>query len=357
MVTQTLGPVAIVYRGAYGASVSYRNGHVATYGGDTYLCISRTEIQGVPPMVNGTVNTAYWALSSDNSASRAAAAAATTAAAAADAARQTLAAIPVNAAGGYALLDGSAKLAEAFLPDRLTGASPWAGGRNLKDVFGTAAALHTAVSAGDFSRIRIGDYWPVTLSGTYRDFSAYTCPGGTAYYSDAGLGIYVGTTAQSCEAAYVNATCCSVTVGGATCYVSTALCSAYFDRTFSDTVFKMEVAGINPFFNYGDTALAVAHLLFCSADLIAQTVRMRAGNGLWQDAAAANPWLGSALFATLNNASYGLLPLLAASDIGAYLYGGPNGKGMRCLAELKGSGVAAATGMSWIDRGKLFLPT
>jgi hypothetical protein len=93
MATQALGNVLILYRGTYDPAAVYQNGHVAAYGGDTYLCVSRAGVQGVPPVANGTVNSAYWVLSGDNSATRAAAAAAGTAAAAAN-----TAAVAANAA-------------------------------------------------------------------------------------------------------------------------------------------------------------------------------------------------------------------------------------------------------------------
>ena len=182
------------------------------------------------------------------------------------------------------------------------------GGRDLSTIFADAAALHTAVAAGNFNNIRIGDYWPITLTGTFRDYGV-----------DGGSG--------------------------------------YTERTLSSAVFKLEVAGINLYLNYADTALTAHHLVFASRDLIPQPLQMRTADSTWYNGAATNPWLGSALYETLNNATYGVLALVAATDIGAYIFAGPNGYGMRYLAETKASGVANATGWGWADRGKLFLPS
>ncbi|MCE5343872.1 MAG: hypothetical protein LLF96_09890 [Eubacteriales bacterium] len=302
MASQTLGNVLVIYRGAYNPAATYQNGHVTAYGGDTYLCVSRTEIMGIPPVVNGAVQTAYWVLSADNSTARAAAASANTAATNANAARLAFAAIPVNAANGYTQLDSNAKVPEALLPDRLTGAPPWGTGRNLKDVFGTAAALHTAVAAGDFSKIRIGDYWPITLTGTYHDYAE-------------------------------NA-----------------------DKTLSAAVLNMEVSGINHYWRHGDIALTANHLLFCPRDCLPNTSQFRSDNVTWYAPDAGNPWLGSHLYQTLNAAD-GLLPLIAATDIGIYLYAGPNGMGMRTTLANVTPGTETTTGWAARDRGKLFLPT
>lgn len=172
-------------------------------------------------------------------------------------------------------------------------------GRDLSQMF-TAAELHQKVSSGDFSGIQNGDYWPITLSGIFKDYASSKT------------------------------------------------------KTLNNAVFKLEV-NINVYINYSDTAIA-NHILFCSRDLIPITLQMRSSNSTWYDDAQKNPWLGSALYQTLN-APDGVLPLVAATDIGAHIYAGPNGGGMRFLLETKAAGATAATGWGWGDRGKLFLPT
>jgi hypothetical protein len=302
MTSRTLGNVAIVYRGEYDAGSTYLNGHVAAFGGDTYLCVSRTAIMGIPPAVNGAAEGTHWVLSGDNRATRAAAQSASAAAENADTARAALEAIPVNAAGGYLLLDSDAKAAEIRLPDRLTGApNHTLTGRDLQAVFGTAAALHAAVAAGDFAKIRVGDYWPLTLTGTYRDYAAGE------------------------------------------------------NKTLSSAVLKMEVAGIDLYWKHGDVQLGSHHLLLCARDCLPNKAKMRADNAVWYSAETANPWLGSHLYQTLN-AQDGILPLVEATDIGPYLFAGPNGNGMRTLLADMEQGAVTATGSTYRDRGRLFLP-
>ena len=43
-------------------------------------------------------------------------------------------------------------------------------GKNLQDSFADADALWAALSQEDYTNIRIGDYWPVTLNGDYWDY-------------------------------------------------------------------------------------------------------------------------------------------------------------------------------------------
>lgn len=232
----------------------------------------------------------------------------------------------------------------------------WYTGRDLKALYGDAATFMAALRTGAPFDIRIGDYWPITLSGTIRDVGSYTCPSGTTYYSDTGLTTSVGSTGQVYEATYVNATYCRISISSTTYYVSTAACLAYFVRTLSNAVVNLEVAGINLYYNHGDTALTVPHILFCPRDCLPIASKMRKTDAIWHSEATTNPWLGSAMYATLNDATYGLLPLIAATDIGAYIYGGPNGAGMRTFLPDMASGVNAPTNWTWRDRGKLFLP-
>ena len=230
-------------------------------------------------------------------------------------------------------------------------------GVDLSTVFASAADFRAAVAAGDFSKIKVGDYWPITLSGTFRDYSSYTVPSGVTYYSDAALTISVGTTATTYEGLYSSATAVSFAISSTTYYAAIGSCLAYFVKTLSDAILKLEVAAINPYINYGDTAFSVNHVLLISRDCLPVTLKMRAENSLWYNTGATNPWLGSALYETLNNVTYGLLPLIAASNIGSYIYAGPNSNGMRWIGEVKASGVSTPTSWSWVDRGKIFLPT
>lgn len=177
-------------------------------------------------------------------------------------------------------------------------------GRNLKEIFDTAADFAAAVRAGDFSKIRVGDYWPLTLSGTFKDYAT-------------------------------NET-----------------------KTLSSAVFKMEVGSINPYWKYGDSGdltSGIPHVGLISRDLLPFNIQFRSANTTWYDSNADNPWLGSHLYQSLNNPSDGLIKIVTASELGAYIYAGPNAKGMRHLMETKGPSATTATGWGWKDRGKLIL--
>ena len=179
-------------------------------------------------------------------------------------------------------------------------------GKNLKTVFGTAAAFHTAVAAGDFSQIRVGDYFPITLTGTVHDYAAGT------------------------------------------------------DKALSNAVMNMEVAAINPYWQYGDSGDLSGrknHVVLCSRDCLPWVLQFRSADTTWQVEDAANPWLGSALYETLNNTENGVLPRVLATELGPYVYAGATNKGMRWLGENKKATEANATGWAWYDRGRLFLPS
>jgi len=176
------------------------------------------------------------------------------------------------------------------------------GGNDLSEEFENAAALHAAIAAGDFSKIHIGDYFPVTLNGTFHDAAA-----------DA-------------------------------------------DKTLNALV-KAEVAAINPYLLHGDTSLSAQHILMCSRDCLPPTLQMRSENSTWYDTAAVNPWLGSALYATLNDAENGIIKLLENTALGPYVFKGPNNKGMRAMLPTMAAGAGSPTSWAWNDRGRLFLPT
>lgn len=230
-------------------------------------------------------------------------------------------------------------------------------GRDLSTIF-TAAQLIAAVRADNWSNIRVGDYWPITLSGTFRDYGSYTCPTGTNYYSDTGLTTLAGSTSTSYQATYVNATYCSISISSTTYYVSTTACLAYYERTLSSAAIKLEITAISPYINIGSTAFTSPHLLFISRDTMPFTCRARLTNSTWTDAAATNPWLGSALYKTLNDATYGVLPIVAAANIGAYIHAGTTGDaGLRFIGENKAAGATTSSFPTAISRGKLFVPT
>ena len=230
------------------------------------------------------------------------------------------------------------------------------GGADLSTVFANAAALHTAIAAGDFSKIHIGDYWPITLKGNYKDFALYTVPSGTTYYTDAALTTEGGTTEAALSGVYQSATAVKITISGADAYVAIADCTAGYSKSMN-AVAKMEVAAINPYLRHGNTELTAQHVLLCSRDCLPPTLMYRAANSVWYDTSQVNPWRGSALWETLNNADNGIIKLVEATALGAYIFGGPNGKGPRAMLPTMAAGADSPTSWAWTDRGKLFLPT
>lgn len=230
------------------------------------------------------------------------------------------------------------------------------GGNDLSEEFENAAALHAAIAAGDFSKIRIGDYWPITLNGNYTDFARYTVPSGVTYYSDAALTTEVGTTEAEAEGEYQSATAIKFKVSGADCYCAIADAVQGYQKSMNAAV-KLEVAAINPYLRHGDTELTAQHILLCSRDCLPPTLQYRCNNSVWYDTTQVNPWRGSALWETLNNADNGIIKLLEATSIGAYVFKGPNNKGMRAMLATMAAGAGSPTSWAWTDRGRLFLPT
>nr|MBQ4457136.1 hypothetical protein [Clostridia bacterium] len=236
------------------------------------------------------------------------------------------------------------------------------GGNDLSEEFANAAALHAAVNAGDFSKIHIGDYFPITLNGSFYDYSLYTVPAGTTYYSEAALTTEVATTSAAMSGAYQSATAVKIKIDSTDYYVAIGDCTLGYEKTLSNAVMKMEVAAIDPYINSGDSALSAHHILMCSRDLLPPTLQMRSANSVWCDTAATNPWLGSALYKTLNDADstgytgHGIIKLVEATALGPYVFKGPNNKGMRAYLMTMAAGAAAPTAGEWADRGRLFLP-
>lgn len=230
------------------------------------------------------------------------------------------------------------------------------GGNDLSEEFASAEALHTAIAAGDFSKIHIGDYFPVTLNGSYKDFARFTVPSGTTYYTDAALTTEGGTTEADAEGEYQSATAIKFKVSGTDVYASISDCTAGFTKSMNANV-KLEVAAINPYLRHGDTELTAQHILLCSRDCLPPTLQYRCNNSVWYDTTQVNPWRGSALWETLNNADDGIIKLLEATSLGAYVFKGPNNKGMRAMLATMAAGAGSPTNWAWTDRGRLFLPT
>ena len=114
----------------------------------------------------------------------------------------------------------------------------------------------------------------------------------------------------------------------------------------------MEVAGIDQYYNCGDTAIG-HHVDFISRDCLAGGRRMNATNTNNGTSAEKHPWLASELYQTLNNESTGIYSKLPA-DLKPYIIT------KRALLEERyssGGAVAADTSWSWANAGKLWLPT
>ena len=233
-------------------------------------------------------------------------------------------------------------------------------GKKLNNLFTNAAAFKAAVAAGDFSKIHVGDYWEIKLNGTFRDYGTYTVPSGKTYYSDAELTTQVGQTSSVYQGAYQSDTAVKITISSVDYYVATTDCLTYYERTCNNAVMLLEIAAINPYWRYGDSgdlSGAKNHVLFVSRDCIPFTLRMRKGNSVWEDPTTLNPWTGSALYKTLNDPDYGVVKLIQETDIGAYMYAGSDGNGMRYYGEKRDPITATTSSGGWFSRGKLFLPT
>ena len=175
-------------------------------------------------------------------------------------------------------------------------------GNNLLEIFGSAAALHAAISSGDFTRIQIGDYYPLHLTGTFRN----------------------AATAADVEI---------------------------------DEDAIMEVAAINPYIRQGPTEFLPQHVLFCSRQCISPALQYRSEPAVWYNPAEENPWRGSALYATLNDPTNGVITLVEETALGAYIYKGDNNNGIMSYMEKAGVDSTAPTSADWQGRGALFLPS
>ena len=150
----------------------------------------------------------------------------------------------------------------------------------------TWAQIQSKIQAGDFTGLRVGDYKDIILSGSFYDAAA------------AG------------------------------------------NKTMSNLTFRMEIAGIDSYYQYGDVAVP-HHIDFISRDCYSEILLYNATD------TNSGSFIGSALFTTMNGAS-GIVQLLP-SDVAAVTII------KRGLTETKTG--ADASSWAWNDMGKLWLPT
>ena len=120
----------------------------------------------------------------------------------------------------------------------------------------------------------------------------------------------------------------------------------------SGEVVVMEVAGIGHYTGCGDTEIG-GHIDFISRDCLAGGRRMNSANNNNGTEAEKHPWLASELYQVLNDETTGIFAKLPA-DLKPYIIT------KRALLEERyssGGAVAADTGWSWANMGKLWLPT
>ena len=175
-------------------------------------------------------------------------------------------------------------------------------GVDLKAYFGTVENFYAALSAGDFRHICVGDYWPITLNGTIRDY---------------------GTASGDLD---------------------------YTERTLKNVQIKMEIAGIGLYYHNG--AAESPHVVCVSRDCLPFYVNMCRAAGTWESEDT-NPYMRSALYKTYNDPDYGLVKLVKATDIGAHILNNGPSK----YIEIKNIGETTVTSWAAKNVGTLFLPT
>lgn len=175
-------------------------------------------------------------------------------------------------------------------------------GADLKAYFGTVENFYAALSAGDFRHICVGDYWPITLNGTIRDY---------------------GTASGDLN---------------------------YTERSLKDVQIKMEIAGIGLY--YHRDAAESPHVVCVSRDCLPFPVNMCRAAGTWESEDT-NPYMRSALYKTYNDPDYGLVKLVKATDIGAHILDNGPSK----YIEIKNIGETTTTSWAAKNVGTLFLPT
>ena len=165
-------------------------------------------------------------------------------------------------------------------------------GKDLSAVFADADALYAAMVQEDYSKIRLGDYWPVTLNGTFRDYGSMTFQSGKKYYSDTALTTEVGTSDQDYAASPVGDNSipgchkpyCEVTIGGTKYYCDYDDCLPYAVKTLTNALMKFEVMP-NVYYRYGDSGALSGnkkHILFSARDGLPTTLKMRKCNEQWE---------------------------------------------------------------------------
>ena len=226
-------------------------------------------------------------------------------------------------------------------------------GRDLSVIFPTFAAVMSKLADGSFNGIKVGDYWPdIPLPGVYRNYTLESCPTGVTYYSDTALTTSVDVTTETVNAAYVNETYCSIVIGGTTYYVSTSACNGYCEDTLSTATFRAQFAALQ---NYPEL-IDQNHAVMCGVLTFFNGMAMRKSGAVWEDASALNPWLGSALYRTLNDPDYGIIRLFDSTIFSEYIYTGESNDGMSFPLERKPTGNWNADNVVLDGRGILFLP-
>ena len=168
-------------------------------------------------------------------------------------------------------------------------------GTDLKTVFADADALYDAYSAENYSRIHVGDYWPVTLNGEYWDYGNGTCPSGVTYYSDTEMTAEAGTTESDYDADFVGDAqlpyglkpYCTIKINNVTYYVARDDCLDHRVQTLSNAQMYFVVGGINQYWRYGDSGAnnfqnGRPHLLMEARDGLPHTLKMRKQNEAWE---------------------------------------------------------------------------
>lgn len=204
-------------------------------------------------------------------------------------------------------------------------------GVRLNDIM-SDAEFAAAIAADDWRNIKVGDYWELSLNGSYYDWGEGRLPIGHTYYSDIALTTPAGTAASELEITFVTAQYGTVTVSGTTYYVPSWDCAdvivtkgakyyaessfatevgsttrnyagvadssgfvsfeidgtTYYAKpadchgarikTFSNAIMKYEIGGINPYWRYGDSGAItgnVPHVILIPRDCLPQTGKMR----------------------------------------------------------------------------------
>jgi len=169
-------------------------------------------------------------------------------------------------------------------------------GVDLSTIYADADALYADLAAENYDHIHVGDYWPVTLNGTYRDYGNMTCPAGVTYYTDEDMTAEAGVTSEDvmvtgmtqdtnipgCHKPFV-----TIKISNVTYYVAWDDCLDYQEKTLANAIMKFEVAGINQYWRYGDSGKngfenGKPHLLLSARDGLPHTLKMRKCNEVWE---------------------------------------------------------------------------